>query len=69
MQEKNQKYSFVAYGRLGNVQGCLTKDEYVSDSSDMYKGKDDRVTEGIAGIIKDTDITDKSICMSSGQRA
>jgi DNA invertase Pin-like site-specific DNA recombinase len=66
MQEKNQRYSFVAYGRLGNVQGHLTNDEYVSDASDMYKSKDEEATESLSDIIKNVDITDKSICTSSG---
>lgn len=67
MIEKNKRYSFEAYGRLGNVQGCLTDNEYYADASDMYKRQDDIVTESLADVIKNVDITDKTICAQSGQ--
>jgi DNA invertase Pin-like site-specific DNA recombinase len=67
ISDNPKKFSFTAYGRLGNVQGYVTKDEYISDSSDVYEGNNDTVTDGIAHIINDVDIIDKSICMSSMQ--
>jgi hypothetical protein len=65
VHENPRKFSFVAYGRLGNVQGCITKDEYVADASDVYEGKNDTATESIAHIINDVDMINESVCMQS----
>jgi hypothetical protein len=54
-----KKYSFTPYGRLGNVQGFVTGDGFDSDAWDVYKGKDDKVAEGIANIVNHLDITNK----------
>jgi DNA invertase Pin-like site-specific DNA recombinase len=63
--KEKKKFSFTAYGRLGNVEGCITQGQYITDATDVYEGNNDAATEGIAHIIKGVDITDKSICTLS----
>jgi uncharacterized membrane protein len=58
VNDNPRKFLFTAYGRLGNVQGLVTKDAYDSDTVKTIK--DDKITENIADIIKNVDITNES---------
>jgi site-specific DNA recombinase len=62
-----RKFLFTAYGRLGNVQGLVTKDAYDSDTVKTIK--DDKIIEGVADIIKVVDITNESTFSQLAHRA
>lgn len=66
ISDNPRKFLFTAYGRLGNLQGLVTRDSYDSDA--MNTINDDTIAENISHIINDVDFTDKSIFSLSAQR-